>query len=378
MKRIGALVAAVALLLTACGGETGPDPQANPKEALVSAFENLANSEGMEMVLSLDATAESLNGLAGEGGQPMDDETAEKILDSSLRMLTRGKGEEAQFEMVATIAGEEDLEIKFIDKIMYFRADAEGLTETFGGDPAQLDAMAQQAAAQGMSFVKPALDGEWIAVTGTEELAQQFGGGMGMDANSMAQNQQKMIEEISAALEESATVTSQGSDDIGERLSVAIPIQKLYEKLMTTFQGIPGFPGGQMPPATEVPDENVTLQVWVDDDRVTQASLDFVQFMNMDGNATTTEGPVALLMEFEEFDDEIEAPDDAVEVPAEQIMQLFMGAAGMGGASMGEGGTMEVPPPGGGGGPPPNFDCDQLKGAPPAIKEQFADMCPDL
>ena len=369
MKRIGALLAAVGLLLTACGGEAGPDPQANPKEALVSAFENLANSDGMEMVLSLEATAESLNGLAAEGGEPMDPDMVDKILDSSLRMLTRGKGEDAQFEMVATIAGEEDLEIKFVDKVMYFRADAEGLTETFGGNPAELDAMAQQAAAQGMSFVKPALDGEWIAVTGTEELAQQFGGGMGMDANSMAQNQQKMIEEISAALKESATVTSQGSDDIGDHLSVSIPIQELYNRMMSGLQGIPGFPGGQMPPGTEVPDENVTMQVWVDDDRVTQASIDFVQFMNMGGNATKAEGPVALLMEFEEFDDEIEAPDDAVEVPAEQLMQLFMGAAGMGGSSMGSGSSTA---------PPADFDCDQLKGAPPAIKEQFADMCPDL
>src|SRR5688500_9852203 len=74
MKRIGALVAAVGLLLAACGGEAGPDPQAEPKEALVSAFENLANSEGTEIVLSLDATAEALAGLSGEGGSPMDEE----------------------------------------------------------------------------------------------------------------------------------------------------------------------------------------------------------------------------------------------------------------------------------------------------------------
>lgn len=369
MKRIGALAAAVGLLLAACGGGSGPDPQANPKEALVSAFENLANSEGMEIVLSLDATAESLTGLAGEGGESMDEATVEKILDSSLRMVTRGKGEEAQFEMVATIAGEEDLEIKFVDKVFYFRADAAGLAETFGGDPSDLDVMAQEAAAAGLSFVEPALNGEWIAVTGIEQLAQQFGGTM--DAQGMAENQQKVIDDISAAIEESATVTSEGSDDVGDHLRVAIPIRELYTKLMTSFQGIPGFPGGQMPPSSEVPDEDVALDVWVDDDRVTQVSLDFVQFMKMGGGATSTEGPVALLMAFEEFDDEIEVPGDAVEVPAEQLMQIFMGAAGgMGGAT---GGGMS-----GGGAPPADFDCDQLKGAPPAIKQQFADMCPDL
>src|SRR5688500_5895423 len=48
MKRSGALFASVGLLLAACGGEAGPDPQAEHKEELVSAFENLANSEGTE------------------------------------------------------------------------------------------------------------------------------------------------------------------------------------------------------------------------------------------------------------------------------------------------------------------------------------------
>jgi hypothetical protein len=368
MKRIGALLAAVGLLIGACGGSAGPDPEANPKEALVSAFENLADSDGMEIVLSLDATAESLNGLAGDGGEAMDEETAQKILDSSLRVLTKGQGEDASFEMVATIAGEEDLEIKVVDKVVYFRADAEGLTETFGGDPSELETMGQQAKAQGLTFVEPALNGEWVAITGAEQLAQQFGGAT--DAGQMTENQEKLVRDITQALEESATVTNEGSDDAGEHLAVSLPVREIYQRMMSSFQGIPGFPGGQLPPESEIPDESVVMDVWIDDDRVTQAAIDFAQFASMAEEGGGTGGRVALLMEFDEFDEDIETPDDAVEVPAEQLMQLFMGAAGMGG-TMGGAGQ-------GSGGTPPDFDCAQLEGAPPAIKEQFADMCPDL
>jgi len=371
MKRIAALLAALGLLLAACGGASGPDPEANPKEALVSAFENLANSDGLEVNLSLDATPESLNALAGDGGEPLDAATAEKVLASSLRVLTKGKGEEAQLELVATIAGEEDLEIKVVDMVTYFRADAEGLMETFGADPSQLQMMSQQATAQGLTFVEPALNGEWIAVTGAEELSQQFGAA---DADKMAESQQKLIRDITSALEEEATVTNEGSDDAGDHLGVSIPMRAIYQRLLSSFQGLPGMPPmGELPPETEIPDENVVMDVWVDDDRVSQLGLDFAQFVGFGGGAESTGGRVALLMTFEEFDDDIEPPGDAVEVPAEQLMQLFLGAGGMGGAT---GGGMGA---GGGAGElPADFDCDQLEGAPPAIKEQFADMCPDL
>lgn len=364
MKRIAALIAAVGLLLVGCAGERGPDPEADPKEALISAFENLANSDGIEVVLSLDSTVESLSALAADGGESMDEDTAQKILGSSLRMLTKGQGEEAQFEMVATIAGEEDLEIKVVDQVAYFRADAEGLTETFGGDPAELRMMAQQAQAQGLEFVEPALNGEWIAVTGAEQLSQQFGGAT--DAEEIATSQEKLIRDISAALEENATVRNEGTDDIGEHLVVSIPLRNLYQRLMSSMRDLPGFPGGQLAPGNNVPDESVVLHVWLADDRVKQAALDLAQFAAWDDEGSAA-GRVALLMGFEEFEDEILPPDDAVEVPAEQLIQMFMGSMGVG---MDAGGT--------GSAPPADFDCDQLKGAPPAVKEQFADMCPDL
>lgn len=366
MKRLAALIAALGLLLFACGGSAGPDPKTEPKEALISAFENLADGDGVEVVLSIEATVESLTALAGQGSQAIDRETAQKILDSSLRLLTKGKGEDAQFEMVATLAGE-DLEIKVVDQVVYFRADAEGLAEAFGEDPAGLRMISQQAAAQGLTFVEPALNGEWIAITGGEQLAQQFGGAT--DADKMSENQEKLIQDIIAALEENATVTNEGSDDVGEHLVVSVSLRDLYQRLMSSMQALPGFPGGQLPPEMEAPDGNLVLDVWVTDDRVTQAALDLAQFSKLGEGADSSDGRVALLMDIEEFDDEIEAPDDAVEVPAEQVMQLFLGSMGAG--------TMGAPSEASGGAPA-DFDCAQLKGAPPAVKEQFADMCPDL
>ncbi len=362
MTRIVALIAAVALTLAGCAGDRGPDPQADPKEALISAFENLANADGVEVVLSLDSTAQALSRLASEGDESMDAETAQKVLDSSLRMLTKGEGQEAQFELVATIAGEEGLGIKVVDQVTYFRADAEGLTETFGGDPAELRVMARQAKAQGLDFVEPALNGAWIAVTGAEELSQQFGGAR--DAEDMAASQEKLIQDISAALEENAQVRSEGTDDIGDHLVVSISLRDVYQRLMSSMRGLPGFPAEQLPPGNDLSDQTIVLHVWIEDDRVKQAALDLAQFTTSNADGGAAGGRVALLLAFEEFTDEILPPDDAVEVPVEQLMQMFIGSIG---ASRGAGA-----------GAASDFDCDQLKGAPPSVKEQFADVCPDL
>ena len=372
MKRLAALLLAAGLLAGACGGDSGPDPEADPKGALVSAFEKLTQSEGIAMEISFDATPESLNALGGEGSEEMSEEDAEKLLDSSLSVLSKGKGDDAQFEMVVTIAGEEDVTIKMVEKVLYFQVDVEGIAETFGADSSEFEAAARQAEAAGMTFVRPALNGEWIAVTGAEELSKQFGGGATED---MEASQQQFIQDMTEALKDTAEVTTEGEDDAGTRLAVSVPIRDIYSRLTSALQQNPAtaaVPFAQLPPESEIPDESVVLDVWVEDDEVTQVAFDLAQVAALEGEGGGTGGRAALLIELDEFDDDVEVPDDAVEVSAQQLFQMFGGAmmGGMGGSS----GSGSMMPPGGGGG----FDCDQLKGAPPSILEQFAEECPEL
>ena len=375
MKRLAALLLAAGLVAGACGGDSGPDPEANPKDALVSAFEKLTDSEGIAMELSFDATVESLNALGGEGAEELSEEDAEKILDSSLSVLSKGKGDDAQFEMVVTIAGEDDVNIKMVDKVLYFQVDVEGLAETFGADTQEFDAAAQQAEAAGMAFVRPALEGEWIAVTGAEELAKQFGGAQ--QTEDMEASQEQFLNDITEALKDTAEVTSEGEDDAGTRLSVSLPIRDIYSRLSAALQQNPAtaaVPLGQLPPESEIPDESVLLDVWVDEGDVTQVAFDLAQLARFeDGGSGEVGERAALLIELDEFDGDVEVPDDAVEVSAQQLFQ-GLGGAMMPGMMGGSSGSMTIPPPGGGGG----FDCDQLKGAPPSVLEQFAEECPEL
>jgi len=360
MKRLVALALPLVLLVAACG-DSGPDPSANPKDALISAFENLSEAEGVEIVFSLDASDETLVAVS-EGSLTAED--ASKISSSAITVRTRGRGEDAQMEMVATVAGEDDVTIKVVDQVLYAQIDAQGLVETFGGDPSELDMAASQAEAQGLGFVRNAIDGDWIAIEGFKELAEQFTGAAGGDAAMI--DQQKFIEDMTKAIEDTSEVTHAGSDDAGDHLVVALSIRDLYTRFSSSIQGLTGaVPMGGLPPASEIPDEIVELDVWVADDQVTQVRLDFLKIAQTFESEPPPEGveDFGLLLEIEEFGDEIEAPDDAVEVDAQQLMQTFMGGMGAGGTAPG---------------PSSSFDCSQLEGAPQDVLDQFADICPGL
>lgn len=363
MKRLVALALPLVLFVAACGGSEGPDPAANPKDALVSAFENMSESDGLQIVLSLEADADSMMAMS-EGS--LAEEDAQKILDSSLTVRTRGQGEDAQFEMVANVAGEEDVTIKVVDKILYAQVDVEGLVETFGGDPSELDAAAQQAEAQGLGFVRNAIEGDWLAISGLDEFSKQFGGASG---GEVTPDQQKLLNDMTEAVKESAEVTHEGSDDAGDHLVVGLPLRDLYEQLMPTIQGLAGAaPVGTLPPASEIPEGNLELDVWVQDDRVSQVVFDFVRIAQTFGGEDIPEGveSFGIKLELDEFGEDIEVPDDAVEVDGAQLMQTFMG-----GLMQGMSGT-------GAPAPSSSFDCSQLEGAPQEVIDQFADVCPGL
>jgi hypothetical protein len=276
--------------------------------------------------------------------------------------------------MVVNVAGEDDFEMKGVDKVLYLRADVEGLVETFGGDPNQIAAGVEQAEAQGLTFVRPAAEGEWISIEGLDEAARQM---TGLTPPSLP-DQQQFIDDLTASFKENATVTSEGQEDVGEHLVVSVPLRATYESFVESFSELSQqIPVGQLPPASEVPDEAVVMDVWVDDERVTQLLFDVIQFVELadDVEDAPEDAEFAFLAEIEEFDDEIEVPEDAVAVDPQQIFGLFgsMFMGGMGGMDSGSAGSSAPAGDLGAG-----FNCDDLKGAPPEVLSQFAEECPEL
>jgi hypothetical protein len=366
MKKLLSLVAALALLGGACGGSSGPDPAEDPKGALVSAFENL-EGESRTFVFTIQSTPESLNALASEdGGAGMTPEDAQKILDSSLTISTEGEGEDAKAQVLANVAGnEEAVEMRVIGKDFYLRADVRGLMEQFGADTSQLESVASQAEASGLTFVGPAIDGEWLSIKGLQDQLAQFTGG----AATPSADQTELVNQITQVIKDKATVTSEGDDDAGTHLVVSLPIRDIYQEISGSLGALGGaVPMGDLPDPSEIPDEDVTVDVWMDGDNLSQVELDFLQFAEI-ADEPVPEGvdQFAFRIAFEDFSGDTSVPDGAVEVDPTTLFQGLMGGMAPGGVP---GGTA----PGGTSG----FDCSQLEGAPKDVKDQFKDLCPNV
>jgi hypothetical protein len=374
MRKLLILAVTAALLIGACGGD---DASENPQGSLTDAVEALGDYEGFTLSMSIDSTAESLAALS-EGA--VTDEQAQQILDSSFTIssLSADDPADAQFEMAVNIAGEDNsVEMKFLENTLYLRADVAGIMETFGQDPAQLDAFVAQAGGQpGFEFVEPAINGEWIAMTGFDQLLQQAGSSQ----NQLTDAQRQAIEGFTTALEDSSDIEPGDKEGPGDNLVATIQLRELYQSLMD-LQANLGAAAGEMPPVDEVPDEEVSIDTWVDDGRLTQIQLDLTQFRDFP-DAQFPEGvdELALTVGLEEFTGGVEAPDGATEVDINQIMQGLMGGLG------GLGGGTSPPGTGGGGGGGGDELCDQLEqqlqGQPQEVVDQFVQIygqqCPGL
>lgn len=369
MRRFLALLLSSALLLAACGGDSGPDPADDPKAALKAAFEKIGEYEGLTVTLRLDSDTDSL--VAVSEGE-LTDEQAQAILDSSLTVTAKqsGQPEDAQLELTADISGD-TAELKLVEQVLYARADVGELVERFGGDISEVNQFRQQAP-PGFEFIGPLLDGEWVAFEGLKEFAEQFGGAQ--QTEEQTDFQKEMSAKLGAAVEENSTVDSVGDDDIGHHLEASIALRGLYDAFLEIAGSAPGMgtlPPGSFPPASEIPNENLTIDAWIDGGDLVQLGFDFIRIAETFEADPPPAGVerLGLLLGIEEFTGDVKAPDPAERVDFGQLMQGFFG--------LGAGGFMqeeEAAPPG------QDLEdlCKQLKGAPEEVVEQFAEECPEL
>ncbi len=371
MRKMLCAAATAALLLAACGGD---DAAEDPKGSLTSALDQLQDYEGVTMTLSVESTTDSLVALS-EG--ELTDDQAQQVIDSSITFTSKqGENpEDGQAEIAADIAGTDNaFEMKVVDLVLYARADVSGIMETFNQDPAQLNAFEQQATSQpGFEWVSSALDGEWIALKGFDQLAEQMGGGA---ATQPTEAQKQALDGFIRSLRENSSVTAGDKEGPGTHLEVTVPLRDFYESYLDLANQFAAAQTAQLPPASEVPDEDLHIDAWVDDDRLTQAQLDITQFADYEGAEDFPEGvdELALQVTFEEFTGDVTPPDDAVDVDLSQLMQSILSGAAGGGA------TSQQPAPGG------DAFCDelekQIEGQPQEVVDQLVDQfgaqCPDL
>lgn len=374
MRKIFGLVLALALVAGACGGDSGPDPAEDPQGALQAALDRLGEYEGVTLTMSIAADTGSLVAL-GEGD--LTEDNAQQVIDSSITLSAKQSADPAgsQFEMSANIAGIDNaVELKTVDNTFYLRADVQGLADAFGADTSQLDALQEQTGgAPGFEFVGPALQGEWIGITGLDAAMEQLTGQQATPSEA----DQEAIKKFTDALGDAAEVTEGDKDGPGDNLVATVNLREAYSSLSEIAAGLAQIPGGGLPSEADVPDADIEVDTWVEDGNLTQVEFDLTQLAELgDDPLPEGVGELAFRITIDEFTDSVEAPDGAVEVDFQQIFQGLLG-----GATSGDTGTETAPTPS-----VPSDICDQLaaslEGQDQAVIDQVASQyeaeCPDL
>lgn len=370
MRRFLIPLFAAALALSACSGNRGPDATEDPKGALTSAFELMGDSEGQTMEFSLRSDEASLAAFS-EGD--LSEEDASTILNSKITVSSTNPEDpkDVEFEMVVDVAGDL-IEVKQLGEVAYVRVDGRAFIEKFGNE-AEVEAGLAEMPPQ-FAWLNSLVDGEWIALTGAEALQEQFGG-----PTPDAETQDKLMADLTRAIEENAEVRSEGSEDAGDHLVATMQVRPLFESFMQTVQSLGGLSGlggagAPLPSSSEIPDEEVDVHFWVDDGTLSQVELDVTQFADWADAEDFPDGvdEMALRLTFDEFDGGVEAPDAAEEVDLMEVMQTFMG-----GMSSGMTPPELQPAPGEGQGTIDDL-CKSLEGAPDDVVKQFAAECPEL
>jgi hypothetical protein len=355
VRRLSAPILAAALLLGACGGSPAGDDGA--RSMLVEAVRNLQRSDGVTATLSLRSTTASLVALSGQGGDHLSAADARKILRSSISISTvkSGKGRDAA-QVVVNVAGSEDLELRVVEDTLYVRAHLAGLFDALGKDPAEAAAYAREAQAAGVGFVQPLMEGRWLSLEGLDHA-------MGAGAATPTDRERKVVSELARSLEASTDVTSKGTGPEGTHLVATVSLREVVDGLREAAAGLgPGAPAAALP--GQVPDEDVSVDLWVRDGRLTQVEIDLLRLRAVaEDDVPSGVTRLALRVALEDFSGAIEAPPEAVPV---DLGDLFGVASASGQAAA----------------PPSSAQlkelCEQLKGQPREVVDQFKDRCPEL
>lgn len=359
-----------ALFLGGCSDGGGSTSDEDAADVLASAFEATGEEDATTATISIASTTESLIA-AGE----FTESEADLILGSQLVIsgVMTDDPAEASGRVALEVPDTEGFEMLVDGTDLYLRADVEGLANAVGEDTSQIDAFVEKS---GADFLQAAVDGEFLKFEGADQLAGQFGGNPG----EITEQQQQLLEEFGNALKEDAEVTSEGEDDVGEHFTVSVSLRTLYERFVqfASQAGAP-LPPGSLPPESEIPEGDVTADVWLADDKVAQLELDFIQFAKFEGGEEVPEGveELGLRMALSYEAEEVSPPDDAVVVTQEDLTGLMGALMGMPGGTV-PGGS---PPPGGG-----EVDCslyeglpaETFQGLPPETLNQIEALCPGV
>jgi len=326
-RRIAAVVVVMGLAVAACGQAAEVvAPRIAVREAAQSTFDEHRGRFTLSLVGD-EADLAAMFEATDEDRRYID------VLRKSRIVVSLDGGDQDSLDddrfALEVDLGEVDraVELRMVDKTMYLRGDVAGMARLFEAEPGDLAEVADGARKAGLDFVADAFAGKWLSLdlAPLESMAKGAAAQQGGELPDLGFTQfSKLLEAVSQTFGEDVDVKRLDQEDAGRHYLLTVPLRRVYERLAPALGQMLAMPGLEtLPPATEVPDRAVSLDVWTDDGLINRAELDLGQFAPQ-----PPAGRVALRVDVDELDGDIKAPDDAVKVDFTQILGQLMAGLG--------------------------------------------------
>ncbi|WP_158544561.1 hypothetical protein [Blastococcus sp. TBT05-19] len=336
--RLTRLLAGAAVLGLLSGTAACGMQSIEPKIQLRDALRAFGDQSSGALRLSIPSSEDDVRAFMAAadeatGGEDVPDDVLSTLLGSSL-VLGFDEGEDADDpadDAVRTVLEIGDLdaaEFRGIGEELFVRADVDGLVDEFPDMAADVESF-RESLESGADIPEPLLepaqallDGDWVSLDGAA-LVEQIETLSGTSTAEDEAELQKELQDLAGKAVQEAVVSVERKgedDDLGDHLVVTLNLRKGYaavrEDLPEVLAADDPTALEQLPPVEEVPDTDVAVSVWVQDDELSRIELDAAQFLD--------EPAGHLVLRADVLDAEpVTAPEDSVPV---DVMALFEGA----------------------------------------------------
>lgn len=336
-----------ALTAAACGSSS-----ASPDTAVRQAVGGIGELSRARYSLTMQSDAKALTSwndkLPEEEMATAEDlEAMLAVLDSALHVVwDRGADlaglDDDSVGLAVDVDGIDNaVEARFLDGTVYARALARQLADRFGGDAGVLDDVEAQASGLGLDFVAAAFDGGWLSleldpvlsffkgIGGAEMFDEGFREEAGFGVSDLDwESLDKFLHALDRVYSEDVTVTEGDEEGPGRHYRLAASARAVYQRILPAVKDLPFFMGTAaedfLAPG-EVPDEDYTLDVWVDGGKLSRAEFDFSQVVP-EGSDLEGMPYLALRVDIDHSVGAVAAPKDVTEV---DLLELFGKMAGL-------------------------------------------------
>ena len=287
-------IAALTLLLAAgcsggAGGANGGLGGLTPKNELSRSVSDLQNHNALTATLAVDATAADLVAASRVGGSASSGMTAQQaalIAGASISFELKAPAGKTLAQISGTNGGAVDVivhldgadvvEFRIVGGSVYVHTDAPKIVQILG-KPASVLTNLENQLPPAFSFVRAAIQGQWLSVSKADAgaLVQRFGAA----ASPNATQRQAFITTLRNALLANVTVTRSGSTSAGDHLVLTGSVRTIVSGVFDAYRSMLGNnPLFSRFSKTQIPDRDVALDAYVQGGSLSQLSLNLLQF----------------------------------------------------------------------------------------------------